>query len=70
MTDKEPQPKPEHDELIIERRSASEVALVATPVAIALQPVIGAFADKYIGKSELPSDPPPQEPQTPAEPAE
>ena len=62
MTDNDTQPKPEHDELIIERRSVSEVALVATPVAIALQPVIRALADRYIGKDEQASDPPPQEP--------
>jgi hypothetical protein len=69
MTDTEPQPKPEpteRSEPIIERRSASEVALVATPVAIVVQPVIGALANKLIG-SEQPSDPPPQEPQAPAE---
>jgi len=60
MADKEPQPKPEHGELIIERRSLTDAAIVATPVAVALQPVIGALADKYIGKSE-PSAPPPQE---------
>jgi hypothetical protein len=44
--------------ILIERRSASEVALVATPVAIAAQPLIAAWANKHIGKS----DPPPQEP--------
>jgi hypothetical protein len=61
MTDKEtrpqPQPKPE-----IERRSVSEVALAATPVAIALQPIIGAVADKYIGQKPKDVPPPPQEP--------
>jgi hypothetical protein len=63
MTEKRPRPTPEHTEPTETteiRRSASEVALVATPIAIAAQPVIAALAGKYIGKSE--SDPPPQEP--------
>lgn len=71
MTDNqpEPEPQPEPTELFIERRTASEVALVATPFAIVLQPIVGALADKYIGPGEQ-SDSPPQEPQPPAEPAE
>lgn len=50
------------DAEIIERRSLTEVAIVATPVVLLAQPVVGALADKYIGQK--PSDPPPAPQET------
>ena len=55
-------------ELVEEQRSmAADIALVATPLAILAQPVIGALANQhFIGKAEndqpAPPPPPPQEP--------
>ena len=48
------------------RSLATDAALVATPFAIAAQPLIGAWADQHIGhKSTSDSDEPPpqQQPQ-------
>jgi hypothetical protein len=61
----EPEPEPTRPEFIEESRSLTEAAIVATPVAVLLQPVVAAFANEYIGKDEQPNDPPPQ--QTPKE---
>lgn len=60
MTENETQPESEHVEPVIERGILTDAAIVATPVAIALQPVIEVLADKYIGQSE---PPPPEQPK-------
>jgi hypothetical protein len=68
MTDKETQPRPEPTEQnpadaeIIERRSLTDAAIVAMPVVVLAQPVVGALAEKYIGQKPK-GDPPPQEPK-------
>ncbi len=54
---------PEHETAeLIERRSLTDAALVATPLAILAQPIVGALANKYIGEKPK-DDPPPQEPK-------
>jgi hypothetical protein len=64
MTEDKKAETPEHETEVIERRSRTDAALVATPLAILAQPIVGAWAKQHIGQGEKPtSDPPPQEPK-------
>jgi hypothetical protein len=53
---------PEHETAeIIERRSLTEAALVATPLAILAQPIVGAWANQHFSEKQEEPPPPPQE---------
>ena len=45
------------------RSLATDAALVATPLAIAAQPLISAWADQHIGQGDSQSEPQPQQQQ-------
>jgi hypothetical protein len=50
----------------VERSLTTDIATVATPVAVMAAPVVGAWAHQHFGQSEKPkADPPPSPPQQP-----